>query len=86
MAEKTEKAHSLSFANNLLVVNGVVQVVEISEKEAQLKLSKGMLIVKGVGLNVVKLDREQGIVQLETQGVQSLTYRQQGEGLKGLFR
>lgn len=86
MAEKTEKAHSLSFSNNVLVVNGVTQVVEISEKEAQLKLSKGMLIVKGTGLNVVKLDREQGIVQLETQSVQSLTYRQSGASLKGLFR
>lgn len=86
MAEKTEKAHSLSYANNVLVVNGVTQVVEISEKEAQLKLSKGTLTVKGTNLNVVKLDREQGIVQLETQGVQSLTYRQSGAGLKGLFR
>ncbi len=85
MSEKA-KAHSLSYCNNILTVNGVVQVVEISEKEAQLKLSDTTLFIKGSGLNVTKLDREQNVVQMETQSLQSLTYRHAAVGFKGLFR
>lgn len=86
MAEKAIKQHSLNFCNNLLTVNGVVQVVEISEREAQLKLSQNTLIVKGTGLNVVKLDREQGVLQLETESISQIAYRQSGLNLKGLFK
>lgn len=52
--------HSLSVQNNILTVNGVEKVVEICDREAQLKLAQNTLYVKGTGLNVVKLDREQG--------------------------
>lgn len=87
MSEKNErKAHGLNYSNNVLTVNGVVQVVEISEKEAQLKLSDNTVVVRGKGLNVVKLDREQGVVQLETQEVQSVVYRANGLNVKGFFR
>ncbi len=86
MTEKAIKQHSLNFCNNLLTVNGVVQVVEISEREAQLKLSQNTLIVKGTGLNVVKLDREQGVLQLETESISQIAYRQSGLNLKGLFK
>lgn len=88
MSEKQpDRAHSLSFCNNVLTVSGVASVVEISEKEAQLRLSHSVLTVKGVGLNVVKLDREQGSVVLEAQSVSQLAYRKVGfTGLKGIFR
>ncbi len=80
------KTHSLEYSNNVLTIKGVEKVVEISEKEAQLKLSENSIVVRGSGLNVIKLDREQGIVQLETQSLQSLTYRANGLNVKGLFR
>ena len=85
MAEKDVK-HSLVYDNNTLTVRGVTQVVEISEKEAQFKLTTNTLSVKGSGLNVTKLDKEQGVVVLEVASLTSLTYRQSGLGIKGLFR
>lgn len=78
--------HSLSVQNNILTVNGVEKVVEICDREVQLKLAQNTLYVKGTGLNVVKLDREQGVVQMETKSLQSLTYRQNSLGVKGFFR
>lgn len=78
--------HSLVFDNNLLTVKGVIQVVSISEKEATLKLEGNTLTVKGSGLNVVKLDKEQGVVALEVTALTSLSYRQGGLSFKGLFK
>ena len=78
--------HSFSFENNVLTVKGIAQVVEISEKQAIFKLEKNTLTVKGSGLNVTKLDREQGVVVLEASALTSLTYRQSGINIKGLFR
>lgn len=88
MSEKSEKKlpHSISYANDVITVNGVVKVVAVSEKEAQLKLTDATLVIKGAGLNVTKLEREQGLVQLEVSAVQSFTYRQSGMNFKGLFR
>lgn len=83
----SEKVHSLSFDNNTLTIKGVEQVVQISEKEAQFKLAESSLTVKGSGLNVVKLDKEQGVVVLEVGSLSQLTYRAHAlSGIKGLFR
>lgn len=82
----TEKQHSLLYENNLLTVRGVTKVVSISDKEAEFKLDKNTLFVRGSGLNVVKLDKEQGVVVLETGALNSLTYRNGGLGFKGLLR
>ena len=81
-----EKQHSFSYDNNVLTVKGVAQVVGISEKEAIFKLESNTLTVKGSGINVTKLDREQGVVVLEVSTLSSLTYRQSGISIKGLFR
>lgn len=82
-----EKQHSLTFDNNMLTVKGVQQVVEISEKEAQFKLSDNSMTVKGSGINVTKLDKEQGVVILEVASIASITYRANAlSGIKGLFR
>ena len=78
--------HSLVYDNNLLTVKGVIQVVSISEKEATLKLEGNTFVVKGSGLNVVKLDKEQGVVALEVGTLTSLSYRQGGLSFKGLFK
>lgn len=80
-----EKSHSLCFENNVLTIKGVGQVVEVDEKEGQFKLANGLLIVKGGGLNIAKLDKEQGVVVLEVKSLSSLSYKQ-SVGLKGLFR
>lgn len=82
-----EKVHSLVFDNKTLTVKGVEQVVAISDKEATFKLSGNTLTVKGSGLNVTKLDKEQGVVVLEVASISSITYRAQAlSGIKGLFR
>lgn len=81
-----EKQHSFSFDNNVLTVKGVAQVVEISPKEAQLKLENNSLLIKGNGLNIIRLDKEQGVVVLEVTTLSSMTYRQSGINIKGLFR
>ena len=82
-----EKVHSLIFDNKTLTVKGVEQVTSISEKEAVFKLGDQTLTVKGSGMNVTKLDKEQGVVVLEVTAVQSITYRAHAlSGIKGLFR
>ncbi|MCH5157292.1 MAG: hypothetical protein J1G02_05410 [Clostridiales bacterium] len=78
--------HSFSFDNNIFTVKGVKQVMEISEKQASFKLENNTLTVKGSGLNVIKLDKEQGVVVLEVSSLTSLGYRQSGVSIKGLFR
>ena len=78
--------HSLIFDNNTLTVKGVSQVVEISDKTAIFKLESNTLTVKGSGLNVIKLDKDQGVVVLEVSALTSLNYRQGGLSIKGLFR
>lgn len=80
-----EKSHSLCFVNDTLTINGVVQVVEVDEKEAHFKLEKCTLVVKGAGLNIVKLDKDQGVVVLETKTLSNMSYKHTPT-LKGLFR
>ncbi len=89
MAEKQQiqsKPYSIVCENNLLTIKGVKQVVEISEKEAVLKLYENTLIVKGDGLNVIKLDKEQGVVVSEYKALSLLSFKQNGFSVKGLFR
>lgn len=81
-----EKQHSFCYENNVLTVRGVTKVIAIDEKEVELKLDKNTLLIKGSGLNVVKLDKDQCVVVLETQTLRGLTYRQGGLSFKGLFR
>ena len=81
-----ENKHSLNFDNGIVTVRGVKQVVEIEEKQAVFKLEGTTLTVKGTGLNVVKLDREQGVIIFETGSVTSFGYHSSGMSLKGLFR
>lgn len=84
MSEKTSK-HSLLFRDGRLVIGGVLQVTELSDKQAVFKLEGSVLTVRGSGLNIIKLDKEQGAVELEVATLGSAVYRQGGV-LKGLFR
>lgn len=81
-----EKHHSLVYENNVVTVKGVVSVTEIAEKEAVIKLEKNTLVIRGKGINIAKLDKEQGVIVLETADVQSFTYRAAGVNFKGLFK
>lgn len=80
-----EKSHSLCFDGGLLTINGVNQVVEVDEREAQFKLEKCTLVVKGAGININKLDKDQGVVLLEVKTLSAIIYKQSAS-LKGLFR
>lgn len=81
-----EKQHSLAYDNNILTIRGVTHVVSITDKEAEFKLDKNVLVVRGSGLNVTKLDKEQGVVVLETGALHSIAYRNGGFSFKGLLR
>ena len=81
-----DKQHSVLFYNNVLTVKGVSQVVSISDKEAIFKIDGKTLNVRGSGLNVTRLDKDQGVVVLEVGALSSLTYRQGGLSFKGLFK
>lgn len=76
--------HKLNFDGKTLGIEGVSKVVEISDKECLFKLADKTLTVKGSGLNVVRLDRTEGVVVLETEQLASITYKG-GMSLKGLF-
>lgn len=76
----------LNYSNGIVTVNGVVQVIEITERESQLKMDGCTLFIKGSGLNVTKLDKEQGIVVMEAQSIASFIYRNTGLNVKGLFK
>ena len=80
-----EKLHSLCFECDVLTIKGVTQVVEVDEREGQFKLEKGTVVVKGTGINIAKLDKEQGVVILEVKTLVSISYKQTPT-LKGLFR
>lgn len=85
MAEKSIQQY-LAFDNNVLTIKGIKRVVEIGERQAKFGLDGETLTVKGAGLNVVKLDREQGVVLLEVKTLASLAWRKGALSLKGLFR
>lgn len=84
--EKEKQPYSFNCENGVLTVKGVNKVVEITDKEAQLKLSSNTLTVKGAGINITRLDKEQGVVALEYSSLASLSLHSGGVGLKGLFR
>lgn len=77
---------SFAFDNGVLTLRGVQKVVEISDKQAVFKMDNDNLTVRGGGLNVIKLDKEQCVVVLEVKTLAAITIRQGGLSFKGLFR
>ena len=84
--EKEKQPYSLCCENNTLTIKGVNKVLEITDKEAQLKLASNTLTVKGAGINITRLDKDQGVVALEYSSLASISFRQGGVSFKGLFR
>ena len=66
--------HKLNFDGKTLGIEGVSKVVEISDKECLFKLADKTLAVKGSGLNVVRLDRTEGVVVLETEQFERIVW------------
>lgn len=85
-AKQQTQPYSLHVENNVLTVNGVTKVIEVTDREAQFKLSSAVLTVKGDGLNITRLDNDKGVVALQYARLSSVSFRNGGQGLKGLFR
>lgn len=78
--------YSLHVENNLLTIGGVIKVIEVTDREAQFKLSSTVLTVKGAGVNITRLDKDKGVVALDFSSLSSLSFRQNGVSLRGLFK
>lgn len=75
MTEIKPLKHSLLIDDcRKLTVNGITNVDSISDKEVELKLSSGNLIIKGSNLNANKLSIEDGTIVIDCDAVYSLTY------------
>ena len=88
MSETKQQAqpYSIHCENNALTVNGVTKVIEVTEREAQLKLGSTVLTVKGDGVNITRLDNDKGAVSLQYNRLTSLSFRQGSLSFKGLFK
>ena len=82
---KQTQPYSIHCENNALTINGVTKVIEITEREAQLKLQADTLVVKGSGISLTRLDKDKGVVAMDYSRLSSLSFRS-GTSLKGLFR
>ena len=74
--------HTFCYGKGKISVEGVVKVVQISERECVFRLDGQTLTLRGSGLSVTKLDRDGGTVVLDVDKLSSATY---GSGVKGLF-
>ncbi len=84
---KQTQPYVIHCENNLLTVSGVAKVIEITEREAQLKLTSTTLSVKGDGINITSLNNDKGVVTLQYSLLSSLSFKGTGTvGLKGLFK
>lgn len=83
---KQTQPYSIHCENNALAVNGVTKVIEVTDREAQLKLASTILVVKGEGVNITRLDNDKGVVALDYSRLTSLSFRQGSQGFKGLFK
>lgn len=82
---KQTQPYAIHVENNVLQITGVTKVVEITDREAQLKLGSTTLIVKGDGVNITRLDNDKGVVSLQYSHLSSISFRT-GASFKGLFR
>ncbi|MEG1711017.1 MAG: hypothetical protein RR316_04355 [Clostridia bacterium] len=87
------KNHTLNLSNegeNILIkVSGVAAVNVLMDKEAQLGLENGRLIIRGSGINANKFDVENGMAELNAHYVQSMAYtavNKQKTVFKDLFK
>ena len=84
--KKAANKHTMCYGDGKITVMGVTKVVQISERECVFRLDGQTLTLRGTGLTVTKLDRDNGTVALDVEQLSSVAYRNSfGGGLKGLF-
>jgi len=84
--DKTPKwRHQLSLIDREeMTVEGVANLGSYDEREIVMETEQGMLIVKGVGLNIKNLNLEKGNITIEGT-VKSITYDDEVRQKKGLL-
>ncbi len=67
-----------------LSINGVTDVIAFDEENVTADTEMGMVIIRGEGLHISRLDLEEGILQIEG-SVDSIEYGDGSIGQKGGF-
>lgn len=73
----------------LIKMTGVSGVKMLLDKEAQISLSEGTLVIKGGGITANKLDVDDGNLELNAANINSLTYSgsaRQKTAFKDIFK
>ena len=85
MDERKRTGHRISLEEREhLTVTGVMDVEEFNEDGIKAETERGLLMVKGSGLSVTRLDVEAGVLEIEGEVV-SLEYNDRGAGGNGSF-
>lgn len=66
--------HSLSYTANRITVSGIKNVISIYEKEAELEIENGRVVICGTQLAPQKLEIEDGTIILNCETLLSVTY------------
>ncbi|MDD4291450.1 MAG: YabP/YqfC family sporulation protein [Clostridia bacterium] len=83
----TNKIHTVSIEQQKRVrLTGITGVVALTEKEADLTLSLGRLIITGNKLTADKLDIESGVLTLTADSILGMQYLTERKKSKGIFR
>lgn len=86
------KNHSLTLNGNengtVMKITGVTGVKTLVDKEAQILLEEGVLIVRGSGITANKFDVDDGNLELNATNLVSLTYGggRQKTAFKDIFK
>lgn len=90
--EEKMKNHSLTLNGNengtVMKITGVTGVKTLVDKEAQISLEDGVLIVRGSGITANKFDVDDGNLELNATNLVSLTYGggRQKTAFKDIFK
>ncbi len=83
---QTEAIHRLTCdGRKTLTLEGLIDVALYDEKEIQARTNKGILDIKGSGLNIERLDKE-GHVLAISGTIDSLIYKHSMDGEKSFWK
>jgi len=83
MDERKKTGHSVSLEEREhLSITGVMDVEEFNEDGIRAQTELGLMVIKGEGLSVTRLDLEAGMLEIEGEIV-SLEYSDRMGGVKG---
>lgn len=87
--ETVNKKHSLHLDNNnKAILNGIIGVVSIFDKEIEVLSANNRIIIKGVGLTASRLNVEEGSMVIEGEFIACISYlsKRQKLSFKGMFK